>query len=168
VDPFLTSLTIASACNRVFRRNFLKSRTIGIVPHGGYNRKENQSVIALKWLKWLAETEKIRIRHKLNGGEVKIGWCKVDGLEEETKMVYEFQGCWWHGCPTCLKKRNETVLDKEQSAEEAFQATIDRRKFLEGQGYTVVEKWECALKKELKVNYTRISCINIFVIYVIF
>lgn len=29
VDPFSTSLTIASACNRVFRRNFLKENTIG-------------------------------------------------------------------------------------------------------------------------------------------
>lgn len=29
VDPFSTSLTIASACNRVFRRNFLKENSIG-------------------------------------------------------------------------------------------------------------------------------------------
>jgi len=100
----------------------------------------------------VAETEKIRIRHKLNGGEVKIGWCKVDGLDEESKTVYEFQGCWWHGCPACMKKRSDSVLDKEQSAEEAFQAIINRRKFLEALGYTVVEKCECALKKELKVH----------------
>jgi len=152
VDPFLVSLTIAPACNHVFRKNFLRPRTIGIVPHGGYNRKENQSVIALKWLKWVSETQNIRIRHKLNGGEVKIGWCKVNGLDEENGTIYEFQGCWWHGCPTCIKKRTEITLDKERSADEAFQATIDRRMFLESQGYTVIEKWECEIRKDLKVG----------------
>jgi len=95
----------------------------------------------------------IRIRHKLNGGEVKIGWCKVDGLDEQSKTVYEFNGCLWHGCPTCLKNRSDLMFDRETSADEAYQSTLDRQRYLEDLGYTVVSKWECQLKAELKVIY---------------
>uniref|UniRef100_A0A915II29 Uncharacterized protein n=1 Tax=Romanomermis culicivorax TaxID=13658 RepID=A0A915II29_ROMCU len=55
----------------------------------------------------------------------------------------------WHGCPTCIPKRFHTIADGRK-AEEAFQATIKRKKFLEGKGYTLTEKWECELRKELK------------------
>ncbi len=34
VDVFHSSITIASACSKVFRKNFLKPKTIGIIPIG--------------------------------------------------------------------------------------------------------------------------------------
>jgi len=40
MDPFQCSITIASACNKVFRRKFLKLETIGIIPAGGYRHRE--------------------------------------------------------------------------------------------------------------------------------
>ena len=43
VDPFESSITIASACNLVFRTNHLEPNTIGIIPQGGYNRAVVQS-----------------------------------------------------------------------------------------------------------------------------
>jgi hypothetical protein len=46
VDPFLECITIASACNLVFRRNFLKRETIGIVPQNGYRLSDKQTTIA--------------------------------------------------------------------------------------------------------------------------
>ena len=41
VGVFLESCTKASACNKVFRKRFLKPETIGLIPSGGYscNRK---------------------------------------------------------------------------------------------------------------------------------
>ncbi len=54
-DPLSKSITIASACNKVFRRNFLEEETIGIVPNGGYRKKEKQSAQALRYLKWISE-----------------------------------------------------------------------------------------------------------------
>ncbi len=36
VDPFPVSLTIASACNHIFRRNYLKEKTIGVIPNGRF------------------------------------------------------------------------------------------------------------------------------------
>jgi hypothetical protein len=35
IEVFLESLTIASACNKVLRRKFLKPDTIGLIPTGG-------------------------------------------------------------------------------------------------------------------------------------
>jgi len=48
VDPFERSLTIASACNIVFRKLFLKKNMIGIVPKHNYHPADNQYVLALK------------------------------------------------------------------------------------------------------------------------
>ncbi len=41
--PMDQCITIASACMATFKKQFLKMGTIGIIPPGGYNRKENQS-----------------------------------------------------------------------------------------------------------------------------
>ncbi len=36
VDPYLTSSTIAAACNVTYRKNYLKKDAIGVVPVLGY------------------------------------------------------------------------------------------------------------------------------------
>ena len=76
------------------RSKFLTPSTIGIVPHGGYNKKDKQSLVALKWLKYLAHHNNIDIQHARNGGEVHIGRYQVDGQKrDEPSVVYEFYGC---------------------------------------------------------------------------
>lgn len=90
VDPLCQAITIAGACNLVFRKRFLKPDTIAIIPHGGYQREENQSIIATKWLKWMAEKDNCHILHKYNGGEQSVGKYRVDGLCGTT--IYEFYG----------------------------------------------------------------------------
>ncbi|KAG8222623.1 hypothetical protein J437_LFUL002616 [Ladona fulva] len=52
VDPFREAVTIAGACMKVFRRNFLKPETITIIPSGGYRMADRQSRKALLWLRW--------------------------------------------------------------------------------------------------------------------
>ena len=42
VDVFTKSVTIASACNKVLRKRFLKPNTIGLIPTGGYSCNVNQ------------------------------------------------------------------------------------------------------------------------------
>lgn len=150
INPFQRALTIASACNQVFRTKYLEEETIGIVPHGGYRKAEKQSLIAIKWLKWTSYIEKIQIRHAMNMGELKIGSYKVDGLHGKT--VYEFHGCWWHGCPKCMKRRHQLTADQILTAEEAYQRTVKRKQYIEDKGYTVIEMWECTLNFELKKN----------------
>jgi len=36
-EVFLEALTIASACNKVLRKKFLKPETVGLIPAGGYS-----------------------------------------------------------------------------------------------------------------------------------
>ncbi len=94
IECFAVAVTIASACMFVFRRLFLKEEDIAVVPFGGYRRKDRQSIIGLKWLKWLCQQQGVQIQHAGNKGEVKICGHKVDGYYEDgdEKRVYEFNG----------------------------------------------------------------------------
>ena len=65
----------------------------------------------------------------------------VDGYEPESKTIFQYYGCKWHGCP-CQKERNS--LDEERYAK-----TIDLQKRMEEQGFKIVSVWECE-KPELK------------------
>ena len=39
---------------------------------------------------------------------------KVDAFCEQTNTVYEFQGCFWHGCPKCYTAdRINPVLQRD-------------------------------------------------------
>ena len=48
--PFTEACTIASACSKLHRKNFLKDDIIGIIPAGGYRKTNNHSRISLEWL----------------------------------------------------------------------------------------------------------------------
>jgi len=51
IEVFLVSLTIASACNNVLQRWFLKPDTIGLIPTGGYTCNKKYSKKAIMWLR---------------------------------------------------------------------------------------------------------------------
>jgi hypothetical protein len=97
VDPFQESITFASTANLAYRRGFMPSDTIAIVPNMGYQPPRRYSAKGCRWLSSLDGN----IRHALNGGEVTLGHYTVDGYDEESRTVYEFYGCYWHGCPDC-------------------------------------------------------------------
>ena len=96
IDPFEKCLTIASACQLVYRTNFLKENTIAIF-NSDRQLKMKQSNMAVKWLSYVSEKEGICIEHVRNGGEKRIGRYSLDGYHQESNTAYEFQGCLWHG-----------------------------------------------------------------------
>ena len=49
VDVLMESITIASACNKVLRKRFLKPNTTGLIAKCGYNCNINHSKKALMW-----------------------------------------------------------------------------------------------------------------------
>ena len=61
------------------------------------------SFIAIKWLEWEAKQRGIHIHHARcgHGGERKILGARVDGYHPETKTVFQYHGCFWHGCKQC-------------------------------------------------------------------
>ena len=97
-----------------------------------------------------------RIKHTRNGGEqvlqVKGGRVFVDGYEPVTKTVFEFQGCEFHGCPKCKPRGRhlKTFHHPDRTIDEIYQVTQRKNDLLKQAGFTVVEKWECDFKKELK------------------
>ena len=96
IDPFDTSLTIASYCMQVYRTKFLEKDTIALLSQP-QQLKRKQSHEAFQWLSYTAEKEDIHIQHGKNGGEKRVGNYYLDGYCEETHTAYEYQGCYWHG-----------------------------------------------------------------------
>lgn len=164
VDPFREATTIASACNLVFRRNYLKENTIGLIPKKGYRLVDNQSSIALQWLSWEEEQRSVRIQHSGREREVTIEGMKVDGFDGE--RVYEFQGCYFHGCPKCFPYKREEPLqeDPSDSLHSRYERTRRKIEKLTLTEYEIVEMWECGfrkIKREQGLEYLeRLSVLN--------
>jgi len=76
VCPFEECTTIASTCMKVFRKNFLREKEIGIIPSDRY--KDNHSRKALQWLVWMERELGHPIIHAGRGRD-QIEGRRVDG-----------------------------------------------------------------------------------------
>jgi hypothetical protein len=126
-DGFLESVTIASACNKVLRMKFLKPKTVGLIPTGGYSANNRYSKKALMWLLHKEQTDGCRIQHARNGCEYRppeLAQYSVDGCCAETRTVYEFLSCYYHGS-NCQRFRNVKKLRGDTWAERCEQ-TVTR------------------------------------------
>ena len=159
-------ITIASACNQDLRQNRMVPDTTASEPIHGWRLKSHHSKVALEWRHWMdhclresldhqaIEPVGFRIRHAGNQGEYRIPNSRytVDGYDVHTNTIYEFQGCFWHGCPACYPNRGESHRRLEdRSPKDVYQCTQKKLHFLRHKGYNVVEIWECQwhhLKKE--------------------
>nr|CAD2134306.1 unnamed protein product [Meloidogyne enterolobii] len=90
IDVLRESMTIASACMNHFRTNHLKENHLALVPEKGYDNVDNQSRLALKFMKWYEQEHEVKIQtaHS-DGGEKKVGNYKLDGWIEEEKLGIE-------------------------------------------------------------------------------
>ena len=78
-----------------------------------------------------------------HGGERWLERAPVDGYNHEKKLVFQYHGCYWHGCPKCYHDR-ETIIDRgDKTREDLFKATKRRTGYLRKAGYRVVEAWAC-------------------------
>jgi hypothetical protein len=151
IFPFYdqTCHTIAGLALKIYRANFLTEETIGQIPATGYGGNVNQSVIALCWLSQLRD-EGLSLRSKLSPeGEEKILNRFVDGYCAETNTIYQFHGCFFHGCRNCFDGEdfNKVTGDRYYFLREKTQRTTQLFKDF---GYHVVEKWECDFIREGK------------------
>ncbi|KAK4874279.1 hypothetical protein RN001_013639 [Aquatica leii] len=158
VDCFQEATTIASACNLAFRRNFLINNTIGLIPPGGYRLNDKQSSIAIKWLDWVAQNSNISIQHAGNAREFRLPeGILVDGYCFELKTVYEFLGCYWHGCENCFPNQTGDFeqADVKSKSDLMFlrrEHTQARADSIRNFGYELVQIWECKFKQLLNTN----------------
>ncbi|XP_067676263.1 uncharacterized protein [Haliotis asinina] len=127
---------------------------IAKVPGDGYTR-DQYSLISIQWLEWL-HSQHVHIQHALNEGEYLIPGTKykVDGYCRDSNTVYQFDGCLYHGCPTCYPHdRDKTVLPHtKQSLSELYALTMKRNTAIKEKGYKLVTPWEHEFRQRLKTN----------------
>jgi len=100
--------------------------------------KGSASKQAILWLEQEAKRRGIHIHHAMcgHGGERwlpreggKMKFSPVDWYHHETRMVWQYHGCPFHGCPKCYPNRQE-VITNGKTAEQLYQATANRTAFL--------------------------------------
>src|SRR5882724_739081 len=102
-DPFTNDITLASVCLRDFTLNHLKTHSMGIIPPKGYFICSNQSAKALDFLgykSWELKAPIVTSQDKTS--EFKIGNYLMDGVCHQKKKVFDFHGCYFHGCQQCF------------------------------------------------------------------
>ncbi|KAH7697592.1 hypothetical protein AAVH_35324, partial [Aphelenchoides avenae] len=160
-DVLQNATTIASACIRHFRLNHLEKESLVISPEFGYERHDNQSVIALKWLKWYAQEKQVFVQHRdSQGGEKRIDYVCADGTKRSLKLdgfvdgpqplALEFHGCAWHGCPQCFPNR-QMVCPNGRTAEMNYAETKAREAIIR-QHMDLKTVWECDVQAQLKTR----------------
>jgi len=98
IDVFVESNTIASACNKVLRKRFLKPDKIGFIPAGGYSCNNRYSKKALIWLLHTEVPDRMQIVHCHKRHEYrrsKLPRLSVDDYCPETNTLYVLFRCFW-------------------------------------------------------------------------
>ena len=135
----------------------MPKKTIAIVPESV--KTDNFSKMSIMWLDYVSNG--VNIQHALNGGEKKLTigdkTYKVDGFCEETNTVYEFYGCFWHGCPKCYKPN--IVNSKNQKHMGTLNdKTIEKRETIKMLGTITFQRMTAnKLKTKISKNSLRIS-----------
>ena len=174
-NPMARCVTIASACNLYWRKNHLTPNTIAVEPLRGWRGAQiNQSLKALQWLYFQESqipkqgaTSTERIKHIRNGGEQTVRTASklyfVDGYDEQTRTVYEFHGCLFHGCPNCYPMRDiKHYCAPDRTVQELYNATEAKRMALLYAGYNVFECWECQWDEQVQTNEAVQQFLNCF------
>jgi G:T-mismatch repair DNA endonuclease (very short patch repair protein) len=152
IDPFRQAITISSICNKVFRTMFLKPDSVDIIPRGGYRMRDRQSVEVLQRLAYIGRTRN-DATHAGNGREVHLPGVpnvKDDGYCAETKEVFVYLGCFWHGCP-CMPNRLKPIGNTDETLLGKYEETMARLQKIRDAGYNV-PIWGCRFRKLLREN----------------
>ena len=148
-------MTISSLALGVFNRSFPLPNLLGVEPVLGYNgfsKLKNQSKVAIRWLneinEQIGEGENFRwIYHKL--GEKKIDNFYVDGYDESTNTIYEFLGCFFHGCSSCYNLKDFNKKCKKTFGKLNME-TSSRLNYLKRRCDKMVLMKECEFLKQEK------------------
>jgi len=136
IDPFCYT-TIAGVCMAIYRSKYLLEETIAVLDKEKNEKYSKQSIT------WLQNFNNKNISHALNGREIIIAGAKVDGFDNKSKTVYQYHGCFWHGCTKCYKDRETINNINHETMDDLYQKTIERSTAIKNAGYNLVEQWEC-------------------------
>ena len=168
INPMEKCITIASACLTAYRLKWMPLDTIAVEPLHGWRPRHVHSKIALEWLYWEehqcrredppAHATPPRIVHAGNQGEHRLNHGPlhryvVDGYDDVTKTVYQFQGCFTHGCITHFPIRNQRhPWHDGKTMHSVRQATDKQSNNIRSLGYHLKEMWECQWNRLKQTN----------------
>ena len=151
-------LTVSSLALKTFKKSTKLDDLLGVEPECGYNSGKQikpQSKIAITWLNDVVNNnidDKLKFRwifHPL--GEKKVGGFYVDGYDESNNVIYEFLGCYFHGCSDCFES-NAFNYKCEKTFGKLKSETSSRLNHLKNYCSKVIIMKECQyLKKEKKI-----------------
>lgn len=98
--------------------------------------------------KWL---DSLNIPKENRNKNIKIGNNKfnVDGIDYENKIVYEFNGDYWHGNPKYFQP-NDVNPSLKMTYKEIYNKTMEKENKLKNAGYKVISIWESEFIKLIK------------------
>jgi len=150
---FLHTCTIAAGAMMFYRTQYLKENTIPVIPPLGFQHGTNQSKQAKLWLRYIEYTHNVKLQSYERGGEAQFKHFKVDGYDRNTRTVYEFYGCYYHG-HQCQTQLRDLAIDKQgRSLNSRYADTMAREEFLrQSCNVNVVSIWECEWHKQVKTS----------------
>jgi G:T-mismatch repair DNA endonuclease (very short patch repair protein) len=92
----------------------------------------------------MEQTDGVAIKHARNRREYRLPELPlfgVDGYCVETNKIYEFFGCYWHGC-TCRRFR-EVITTKGDTLAARYEETMARIEQITRAGYQVQVQCVC-------------------------
>lgn len=136
LDP-TSYITIASSALAYFKDRCLRDNEIGIFKN---NKKMKESNKQYMWQQMIMDKEEGKF---INNHVLKINGRKYypDFYNPDTKTVYEFNGCYWHGCEKCFPNDRERFVNGKKMIH-LYKNTIDRRNALVSAGFEVCMIWE--------------------------
>ena len=142
--PLTESPTLAGFVNMLYRAKFMPDKSIALLDESAFEMKRLSSHESMEWFFYLRTLDPaLDIRHDRNhpAGEVMISRYRVDGFDASTNTVYEYNGCYYHGCPDCMAPDAKHVSGK--TMKQLYDDTQKKKAKIISMGYNFVEMWGC-------------------------
>ena len=147
LDCFTRSITLPMATMETFKANYLKPNQIAIIPLEGYQPLRKASYLGQTWLDFIEKQRGVEIKR-----EYKLRNYYADGFIERTKEVFEFNGCYFHGCKSCYPVKRKFVMNKviNRDMEYLYARTMEKEEYYKKEGMTLTSLWQCQLNASLR------------------
>ena len=73
---------------------------------------------------------------------------EVDWYCQEANEVFEYLGCFWHGC-LCVPNRHKPIGSTDETLQKRYEEKITRLQKIKDPAYNVVSIWVCEFRKLL-------------------
>ena len=141
-DPF-QYITFPSLVNSIYRSLYMPENTIILADETQY---DTYSIKSIKWLKYLSIKHNINIKHACNGGEIKLMIegkpYKVDGYDDLSKTIFQFHGCFFHGCNICYKDPATINKLNHYRMGDLYKRTLKYNELISKLGFRLKTIWE--------------------------